>query len=363
MSLDAGGAPIEGDGFERGPGRRFGPRLVWPAVVLVVAGLVVAVWLSAFVDEEPAPATELGGPPWTLEPYEGLGGWVDVFDYVPALFDGSGPPTIDEGQLSAMSELGIRTLYLQAVTTSGGPGIVEPDIVGRILAVAHEEGVAVVAWYLPFFADLDADLERLRAVRAFEYQGHRFDGIALDIEWTRSVSDHDLRSARLLELSEALDEVVGGEPLGAIVLPPVQLEDVNPALWPGFPWQPLAGIYDVWLPMTYWTFRSALWNDPFAYTQENIRRVRQRVGSALAPVHPIGGVADRAAESDYPGFVEAVTANRSVGWSVYDFRTLTGGGLAILQSSADAGRDRRVGEPEPGTGMGTGTSPHRSPAG
>ena len=83
-------------------------------------------------------------------------------------------------------------------------------------------------------------------------------------------------------------------PLGAIVLEPVLLEDVNTAYWPDFPWKKLAPFFDVWLPMSYWTNRteSSGWNDGFRYTSENIRRVRTNLGDRNAVVHVIGGIAD-----------------------------------------------------------------------
>src|SRR5215204_7159959 len=79
-----------------------------------------------------------------------------------------------------------------------------------------------------------------------DVDGQRFDGVAVDIEWTDSVPDPTLRSRRLVELSERLRSSASaggagaGGALGAIVPPPVQLEDVNPDLWPAFPWRELA---------------------------------------------------------------------------------------------------------------------------
>ena len=39
------------------------------------------------------------------------------------------------------------------------------------------------------------------AVADFEADGHRFDGIAVDIEWTQGVPDPAERSRRLVQLS------------------------------------------------------------------------------------------------------------------------------------------------------------------
>jgi hypothetical protein len=233
-------------------------------------------------------------------------------------------------EIAPMRAFGVKTLYLQAATTSAGTGVVDDELVGRFLVAAHRAGMAVVAWYLPFFEDLDRDLARIRAVRNFTFEGHRFDGLAVDIEWTSSVPDPTERSRRLVQLSRTVDEIVGGEPVGAIVMPPVQVEDVNPAFWPGFPWETLKDIYDFWLPMSYWTFRAAPWDDPSVYTQENVRRLELRVGVGPDRVHAVGGVADKATEGDMRDFMGAVEGTGVAGWSVYDFRTLTVGGMAAL---------------------------------
>src|SRR2546423_5767875 len=99
-------------------------------------------------------------------------------------------------------------------------------------------------------------MRRLPAVRDFRAEGQGFDGIGLDIEWTKDAPDPALRSARLIELSHRLRAAVGSAALSAIPLPPVLIETINPKYWPGFPWRELAPLYDVWMPMSYWTVRS-----------------------------------------------------------------------------------------------------------
>jgi hypothetical protein len=181
----------------------------------------------------------------------------------------------------------------------------------------------VVAWYLPHFAELDRDLRHVRALERFRAGDERFDGIALDIEWTSDVEDVAARNRALVELAERTQELVTDVPLGAIVLEPVLIEDVNPGYWPDFPWKRLADSFDVWMPMSYWTNRSSTsgWRDGFRYTRENIRRVRERLDDPDAPVHAIGGIGDTAGADDYDGFVRASKRGRAIGWSVYDYAT------------------------------------------
>ena len=61
----------------------------------------------------------------------------------------------------------------------------------------------------------------------FRSQGERFDGIALDVEWTSDVKDPVTRNRALIELAERTRELVTAVPLGAIVLEPVLIEDIN----------------------------------------------------------------------------------------------------------------------------------------
>ncbi len=284
------------------------------------------------------------GPTTTAPPplrgagvYEGLGAWIDVFDYAPAYQDPGEAVSVTPDDMAELVDHGVETLYLQAARLDprSPDGIVDDELVGEILARARNAGIRVVGWYLPKFADLDLDVQRVEQIRAFEYQGHRFDGVALDIEWRGDVPDHAERNARLVELSRRLRERMGDEALGAIVPPPVLLEVVNTDNWPDFPWPELSGLYDVWLPMSYWTLRSSSsgYRDGYVYTEENVRRMRANLGDPDAVVHPIGGIADAASEESYRGFVRAAEEAGAVGLSVYDFDTTGDVGWEILTAS------------------------------
>jgi hypothetical protein len=268
-------------------------------------------------------------------PFVGLGTWVDAFDYAPAFQAGS-PPQVTPASVADMAELGVRTLYLQATKNDirSPEPIVDEELVGDFLVAAHEHDIEVVAWYLPLFGDVDADFRHLEALAAFEVDGERFDGVGLDIEWIEDVPDAPERADRLVHLSERLRELVGGDmPLGAIVFPAVQLEVVNPALWPEFPYRRLERFFDVWMPMTYWTFRSDEYRDAYTYTEESVRRLRDNLADRRALVHPIGGIADVATPADYEGFLAAVEDTDSIGWSVYDYDTTTSGAWPYLRGS------------------------------
>lgn len=321
---------------------RVTPRTAAIGVAAVLA--VVAVAVAVARDGGAGVGSRLGGglgaltregaaPDWSLDPYEGAGTWVDAFDYVPA-YAGGTAVAVTSDDVDDMAAAGVRTLFLQAAREderSPGP-VVDPHEMAPLLVRAHAVGMQVVGWYLPRFGDVDADLEHLLAVAAFEVAGHRFDGVAVDIEWTEDVPDHAERGRRLVELSERFRAAVGDRVVGAIVLPPVQTEVVNPAYWPQFPWGALAGLYDVWLPMSYWTFRSEAsgYGDGYRYNEESTRRLRANLGQPDAAVHGIGGIGDEASDEDYDGFARSLQETASIGGSVYDFATTAPGALPGL---------------------------------
>src|SRR4029077_5657177 len=122
------------------------------------------------------------------------------------------------------------------------------------------------------------------------------------------VADPNDRSARLVDLSNRLRAALPGRTIGAIVFPPTGMEAINPSYWPGFPWAGIAGDYDVWLPMAYWTGRdpNSGWPDGYNYVVDNVKRTRNDLHNPSAPVHPIGGIADKATAADVAGIGRAV---------------------------------------------------------
>ena len=258
-----------------------------------------------------------------LAAYRPLGAWVDVFDYVPSFGAGATVPQLTPASVDRMAASGIRTLYIQAsVDASRASGLIEaPSALGEFLTRAHAKSMRVVAWYLPTLRDVSADLARLRAIRDFRVGEQRFDGVAIDIEWTDGVPDPVRRSAALIELSRRF-RAETTMAIGAIVLPPVLLEVVNTAYWPDFPWKSLAPYYDVWLPMSYWTDRTIAsgYRDPQRYTSENIARIRANLGDPDAAVHVIGGIGGSSTTDEYRRFAAAARTGGALGISLYDYR-------------------------------------------
>lgn len=274
----------------------------------------------------------------TIDPYKGQGAWVDAFDYVPAYSDGN--PALGIEALDEMADAGVRTVFLQAARDDDRAAglVVDPSLVGRWLVEAHRRDLAVVAWFLPRHVDTGRDLEHLEALLDFEVLGHTFDGVAVDIESTTNTNPV-ARTASLMELSLRLRAVAGDDVIGAIVLPPVLLEVVNPNFWPGFPWREIAPLYDVWLPMTYWSDRRADsgYRDGFTYFEESTRRLRANLADPDALVHGIGGIGGDLADADIVRFGEALDTTAAIGGSVYDWRALPPAQRKQVEDAVGAG--------------------------
>ena len=367
MEPDSGAGPPAGDdhsdgghsdGDHSGGGGSDGGAALWRrllpyAIVAVVAAALGSGVTAALLADDPAPVrvavvaeeativVPTGVADYPLTPrstdvYSGLGAWLDAFDYSPA-YGADGVPPVDSTVLTEMAGLGVQTVYLQAARLDErSPDVLEDRwVLAEYLMRARQEGVAIVGWYLPFWGDDGDDFEHLAAIADFSFLGLQFDGVGVDIEWNQDGLEPDERSDRLVGLSAQIRDHVGQDPLGAIVMPPVLTEVVNPNFWPGFPWTDIAGLYDVWLPMSYWSFRSeeSGYGGGYAYNEESTRRLRNNVGDPEALVHGIGGIGatspdqqDSSSEplasiDDLGDFVLSLTDTASVGGSIYDWLT------------------------------------------
>jgi len=264
---------------------------------------------------------------WSLEPYRGLGAWVDVYDWS-VEFTG-GAPTVGLAQIDEMAAQGVQTLYIQTGHRRSSADIMEHQRLVDLIDRAHSRGMQVVGWYLPMLEDLETDFRRMirPATRL------PLDGFGVDIE-SLAVADPAERSRRLLVLSARLRDALGPDKVISAITPSaVHLQVVNPGFWPGFPWAELAGTYDVFQPMAYWSVRRTEWRDSERYIGENIDRIRASTGRPDLPVHPVGGVADGASIPDVEGMVRASRQRGALGLSLYDWRTSNPSQWAALAPS------------------------------
>jgi len=281
--------------------------------------------------------------PRSVDAYRGHGAWVDGFDYSPP-YAGGGVPPVAPTALDDMAAAGVQTLYIQSGRLDDrSPDLLEDRwLLAEFLMRAEQNDIDVVAWYLPKWDDDSVDLDHLMAAHDFDVLGYRFDGVAVDIEWNQDGLEVEERNDRFVRLSRLLRVQTAGDPLGAIVLPPVQTEVINPAFWPDFPWSEIDSLYDVWMPMSYWSFRGQPYGDGYSYNTESVQRLRANLGDPDALVHPIGGIG---AEIDAPpsgtepyiarvdqldGFAQSLVDTRSIGGSIYDWLTTDEAGRAKM---------------------------------
>jgi hypothetical protein len=256
--------------------------------------------------------------------FSGVGAWWDTFDWSPTTSAG---PKLDLPDVDRLADRGVQVLYIQPSRYTSPTWTVDEAKFKSIVDRAHARGLRVVAWFVPTFVDLKADMLHLSDPLRFGV-----DGIGMDIEITME-KNMEKRNNALVFLSYFFHAVKPDVPFAAIVLPPVVTEIMNLNYWPNFPYQKLKDLYDVWMPMGYWTNRKAdsEWRNAERYTNENIDRIRAGLGDPNAPVHPIGGIGDLTTAEDMAGFIRSAQSRGAIGASIYDDRTSNDAQYAALQ--------------------------------
>ena len=271
--------------------------------------------LLAFAAAAPA----MSAPPGALltESYRGVGSWVDIFDDA-AWAD-------PEAAVRSMHRKGATTLFLQSASSRPGPAVFRPGRTARFLRAAHTRGITVVAWYLAPYVDRAYETRRaVRAIRFETHDGERFDSFALDIETATDSPPAHIRNRRLLAMSERLREVAGPlYPLGAIIPSPAGLAMPHgQTWWPDFPYRKLHRIYDVFVPMGYYTYHATTAAGAYRDTRRNIRLLRKATGDPAVPIHLIGGAAWDSNAAEGRAFAEAASDHGVMGASMYDQMTM-----------------------------------------
>ncbi|MDQ3940183.1 MAG: hypothetical protein M3238_02405 [Actinomycetota bacterium] len=308
--------------------RRLGPRMV---PILVVALLLVLPFTAgSAVPKKIRPvaagfagttrgkvATMFGlerrAPARTtdLRAYKRLGSWIDIYNHWPWRHP--------RRAVEKLHRKGVKTIFLQTSNYGAKVPIFKPRRIGRFIHAAHRRNMYVVAWYVPSFAHPKKDRRRsIAAIRFRNRSGERFDSFGMDIEAT--VVDHIWkRNRRLLGLSKWLRRKVGPDyPLGAITPDPV-----SSLYWPRFPYRRVRRLYDVFVPMGYFSFRARGYAKVRRYTVAGIRTIRKESGDPHAPIHVIGGIAGETKGLEVKAFVHAVKDNKVLGASYYDFTITT----------------------------------------
>jgi len=268
--------------------------------------------------------------------YRGLGAWVDMYD-AKAWDDPA-------AAVSDMAGRGVRTLYLETANyhLPADSAIFRRADAGRLIEEAHARGIKVVAWYLPGFKEPAKDYRRsMAAIRYRTPAGQRFDSFALDIE-ASIVKDVAERSSRLRALSGRIRAAVGDAyPLGAIIPSPAGMV-MHPGYWPGFPYKALADVYDVFVPMGYYTYHGDGYANAYRDTRDNIRIIREQTGRPGVPIHVIAGDGAKSSASETSAYVRALRENGALGGSMYDWATTSDASWRQLRNVRFNPRQRPV---------------------
>ena len=111
----------------------------------------------------------------------------------------------------------------------------------------------------------------------------------------------------------------------------------RPTVWPGFPWSPLAGLVDAFVPMAYTGSAFRGYEATYGYVARSLASLRAAIEQAGAetPIHAAGGVADRMTRGRAEGRSSTQQPTRaSTGVSLYDFQTTRPRGWAALAGFA-----------------------------
>ena len=282
----------------------------------------MAALLLAGALAQSSPGGPVAAKPPDLSAFRGLGAWIDIYDYSTNAWDATG----------VMKANGVRTVYLQtgrwnSPTANNTAQFTDKSKVDWWLHAAHARGMKVVGWYLPAYDDMLRDLRRTAMIHTYKTGwGHRFDGVAIDIEYKGQVRSLSTWNARVLEHAQRVRKALGySAPIAAITPAPMGMR-IRPDAWAGFPWKGLAQVSNVFMPMGYWTYRTDCPSNPnhcpHAYTENNVIETRRLTGNWNALVHAIGGVADTISVADVEDFVLGAQHSKAIGGSLYDYRTM-----------------------------------------
>jgi hypothetical protein len=87
--------------------------------------------------------------------------------------------------------------------------------------------------------------------------------------------------------------------------------------WSRFPYSELAGIYDVFLPMGYYTYHGKGAKLAYADTVGNVRIIRSQPGCSATPIHLIGGESEKSSAAEVKAFVRGTQETGCIGASLY----------------------------------------------
>ena len=266
-------------------------------------------------------ASQHGAP---LDAYQGLASWVDLYD--------AKAWRNPEWAVSDMASHGVRTLFIETGNFHSPQPVMNADLLRRFIVAAHAKNMRIVAWYLPNMKPGSVDYARImQAVQLRTADGQTFDSFALDIE-SSVISSPAMRNRSLEALSLKIRALVGPTyPLGAIIPSPMGLRK-NHGVWSNFPYTMLAGIYDVFVPMGYYTYHGNSYASACTDAMGNVSIIRAQPGCSTVPIHLIGGIAENSRASQAQAFALAVHRSGCIGASLYGWAGTSPGEWAAMST-------------------------------
>ena len=281
--------------------------------LVVAAATVLAVPLIGLNPQPPQQASAAPSPRLSsLEaPYQGLGTWVDMYN--------RGPWAHPSRTIGRMVKHGVQTLYLETSSYRSHHAIYRSHSAARLITLAHANGIRVVAWSVPGFKNIRTDYERvMKAITFTTPSGQNFDSYAMDIEATL-VPNINRRNKRFAKLASNVRNAVGSVELGAIVPDPA-----HQTYWKPFPYLTVDRLFDVYLPMSYFTVRGVHGlHKVHNYIVANVRFIKAASRNDSARIHVIGGIAGDVSRRETRGMMTAVRNMKGIGASLYDFPITT----------------------------------------
>src|SRR5436190_4166541 len=93
----------------------------------------------------------------------------------------------------------------------------------------------------------------------------------------------------------------------------------HPGYWPGFPYAGLAGVFDAFVPMAYFSYYTNTAKGAYDYATHVVSAIRDESGRPDLPIQLIGGIADDISANALGGFTRAAAECGVAGISLYAF--------------------------------------------
>ncbi len=241
---------------------------------------------------------------------QGKGTWVNVWNY---------PVKVDEF-MARLRRFDIDTIYLQ-VNRSNTAIFMHPDKIDELLRKAHQNDIKVIGWSYCYLNNISGDVDRY--VKPALYQtsdGHKFDGMAADIE--ENISMHAVE-----RYTQAVKERIPHDyPLLAIVF--------APRIKPNYPWQYIGANWDVLMPMTYWHGMKNKHQPGVVenFVTETVENIRKFTGREDVSIHLITDGERTTPEQIATSLAVARKLNINGGISIYPEHLATDEMLEVIKS-------------------------------